>query len=678
LIDNLVYALYGTITKSVINRRVVWNIPCDPSNTAIVSPAFPRLAGEGLLCYIIRVFEAFISGGTEVFSPFLNWTFTGNGSTTTYALPDATALLPAAYLVYIDGVVQAPVNYTIASGNPLTIVFSTAIPNGSQVVIVCMGTASTGEISTASVVATGSTAPRTLANRFADVVNVKDFGAKGDGVTDDTAAIQAAINSVGSAGATIFFPTGTYLISSAITVLKDQILFTGSQAHSVTIQQSSTTQNAFTVGNASEQTFNITFNGIVFTRSSICTAGAAISATTTIYLNIQNCRFFGNNKAWQHVNLNSVYRVFIIKNQFDSPIKESVYCIGGGNAQGGVPNSQSTDVILNDNLFSGGHSNTLTPTSVGVVYFGNYCQGLFLNNNEFQAFEGYSVMFKGLANVGDPIPSNTLVFILNHNVESTFSGSGGLSFDYYYNVVITHGWITGKDLDAISHSVNCNSLQVANVQLAIAGTNCSAVYSNGNFVSINSCDILGYNFPVSSFNTYGVNLGPLADNIQICNNKIRQFKVGIYAGNTAGKEYLVLGNILKSNTTNISNLAPADYASIDFWANQGLVESIQSVFDPSYVNNVAFYGSASGVGPQLFVQGSDANINFTINTKGTGVINLKTGAGTALALDGGALTSQQTPMFLLYHNGTSVVQQRVTVGAAGSGGTGFRQLIVPN
>jgi hypothetical protein len=40
--------------------------------------------------------------------------------------------------------------------------------------------------------ATGSTTPRTLAARAADVVNIVDFGAKCDGTTDDTAAINAA------------------------------------------------------------------------------------------------------------------------------------------------------------------------------------------------------------------------------------------------------------------------------------------------------------------------------------------------------------------------------------------------------------------------------------------------------------------------------------------------------
>ena len=36
---------------------------------------------------------------------------------------------------------------------------------------------------------------RTVDSKLKDVVNVKDFGAVGDGVVNDTAAIQAAVNS---------------------------------------------------------------------------------------------------------------------------------------------------------------------------------------------------------------------------------------------------------------------------------------------------------------------------------------------------------------------------------------------------------------------------------------------------------------------------------------------------
>lgn len=68
------------------------------------------------------------------------------------------------------------------------------------------------------VTATGSTTSRDLRDRFADVVNVKDFGAKGDGVTDDTAAIQAALDAVHQRGGGFVFFDGVHIINADLIV----------------------------------------------------------------------------------------------------------------------------------------------------------------------------------------------------------------------------------------------------------------------------------------------------------------------------------------------------------------------------------------------------------------------------------------------------------------------------
>ena len=56
------------------------------------------------------------------------------------------------------------------------------------------------------------------ASKLNGIVSVLQFGAVGDGVTDDTAAIQAAIDSLGAAGGTVMIPNGKFLIESSITV----------------------------------------------------------------------------------------------------------------------------------------------------------------------------------------------------------------------------------------------------------------------------------------------------------------------------------------------------------------------------------------------------------------------------------------------------------------------------
>jgi hypothetical protein len=60
---------------------------------------------------------------------------------------------------------------------------------------------------------------RTAQSKMRDVVSVKDFGAVGDGVVDDTVAIQAALNAaIGGGYKKIVFPQGNYFVSSTITI----------------------------------------------------------------------------------------------------------------------------------------------------------------------------------------------------------------------------------------------------------------------------------------------------------------------------------------------------------------------------------------------------------------------------------------------------------------------------
>jgi hypothetical protein len=64
---------------------------------------------------------------------------------------------------------------------------------------------------------TGATA-RTVNDKLQESVSVKDFGAVGNGLVDDTAALQAAIDSAAANQVQLFWPKGTYLISATLNI----------------------------------------------------------------------------------------------------------------------------------------------------------------------------------------------------------------------------------------------------------------------------------------------------------------------------------------------------------------------------------------------------------------------------------------------------------------------------
>ena len=152
--------------------------------------------------------EKLILGGTSL-SGFSVSTHTGNGSLTEFTLSFTPQTSTAsAFRVTVDGLVKTPtVDYTIGTTQ---ITFTVAPSDTTSIVVVPLGTAQ--DVNSVGITATGSTTARSLSNRSSDVVSVKDYGAIGDGVTDDTNAIIAAAAALTSCS-TLYFPSGVYLVS---------------------------------------------------------------------------------------------------------------------------------------------------------------------------------------------------------------------------------------------------------------------------------------------------------------------------------------------------------------------------------------------------------------------------------------------------------------------------------
>jgi hypothetical protein len=145
--------------------------------------------------------------------------FTGDGSTVVYTLASAPGAAGAGVMIFIDGIQQDKDSYTI-TGTTLT--FSEAPPLNSNINLVQLKATSIGEADSASVtyIPAGTGAVQTsVQSKLRETVSVKDFGAVGDGVTDDIDALNLAASY--GANKTIYVPPGIYMVSRAWNILSN-------------------------------------------------------------------------------------------------------------------------------------------------------------------------------------------------------------------------------------------------------------------------------------------------------------------------------------------------------------------------------------------------------------------------------------------------------------------------
>lgn len=173
--------------------------------------------------------------------------------------------------------------------------------------------------------------------------NVKDYGALGNNVADDTTAIQNACNAAANGG-TVYFPPGNYLVNSAqITVSHVGTVLRGSGAENTFINIGSSFTGA--------SVFNLTANTCEVTEMTI--QGA--NSTTT------------SNPVADAIQVNAVRRAKVTRCQFWFVNGWCVNIIGGA----GTQNNPDGTMIRH---------NIMRSSAGGIKFLGNTASGFAVNS----------------------------------------------------------------------------------------------------------------------------------------------------------------------------------------------------------------------------------------------------------------------------------------------------------
>ena len=402
-------------------------------------------------------------------------------------------------------------------------------------------------------------------------INVLDYGAVGDGVTDDVSAIQSALNAVPSTGGSVYIPSGTYIISKSIWV-KSNTLVRGDGMGATTLKRSanslSATVDAFQYNNAM-----VGCGSAVLTPYTNSSPGSSITfCDFTVNGNYANQSVTDINNRAYGVTTGTVVGT------------DTGGCIDGLTVQrvqvinimqDGFYVANSNNVLI-DSCVCYKTGQTLTLASKNAISFtggptdlaNGWCNNLSATNNRI-SYSGDAVTraagspsSEGIAViVGDNvrITGNDISFV-DYGVEGTYTTSGS-----YTN----HNWLIANNvIHDLRETATCESvgITVSRVPaqnllgLTISGNtiynvNCNGIYAGGVGGGVSGLSITGNTL-------YATNL--LADATLFCAIDVIEGSevsctgnsvslIGAVNGTYGIRFYAVTGGVMSSNTVTNDN-----------------------------------------------------------------------------------------------------------------------------
>jgi hypothetical protein len=461
-----------------------------------------------------------------------------------------------------------------------------------------------GNISNSTAIATGSTTARSLANRFADVVNVKDFGAVGDGVTDDTAAIQTAINA--ATGKQLILPSGTYKISGTL-ILLNSIYIVGYGQCTLQQSQANTTIIRIGDGTLANRRGDFSIENLTFTTTSSAawTSAYVIDVQFAFFIEFKNLDIFGYvssvKKMWGGIRLFKAMRFKAERCFMRGLIGDCVYTLG---ETGGL--NYCIDLTFENCYFDDFVGNGF--------YFDDFTLGTFLYNCVMVSSVGNSLI---TYDISSSEKSNHYVYGLNAEAGGTMNG---ILINSASLVQIQNGWFqVGSTKNAIYLGPNATGIQIQGLwttegRWLIEGKNISitdgyigsllpdssyAMTIDGASGKSNAVDIRSTT--IDQFTGGGINL--LNQPVRVSINGVRFFSVSqpyINGSNYTG------GPIIEGVASNLQ-INGSQFVTAANTMSFGYGREMWQITGATLIQNI----TAQAPGRRLYLQAGTGGITFT-------------------------------------------------------------------
>lgn len=307
---------------------------------------------------------------------------------------------------------------------------------------------------------------RTIQNKLSDVISVKDFGAKGDGITNDDAAISTWLASLKS-GQRGYIPAGTYIFTNPkLAPFLSNIAIVGDGAKQTTLMYTGTNTNTdlFVIGDGVNSYTGWSLSGFAINSTTVMTGGWGLrikrmqNGSELFDIDVNNNTTLYNGVYLDNVNVCKYTR-------FNVSAKNE-----GLSMSGSATSDEGSDIFLDQGVVLFSAIGYHVGGGQGGVYFGNvlaFGNGVnYQIDNLLKAWKNREIFFSDLCvcdgNVNYGIWINDTLtgdspIILNAAIGSAGLTSPGGIGDNVYVQSWPAGRITigpGQLYNAVRHGIN--------------------------------------------------------------------------------------------------------------------------------------------------------------------------------------------------------------------------------